>query len=271
MAEALGTIAAIAYDHWRLRNESASRDFDSRPDSLAAFSHAFRTPLQVVLGYADLLHAGIPDALPERARNQVEQIRRAAAHLLQLVEQALNPARLAAPHETISTQWVDLGMLVREMALLIEPLTRAKKLRFVADAVDERLMISTDVGKVRQVLYNLLANAVKFTARGEVRLSARRGGRGVVLEIRDTGCGMSAAALARMFGPFWQHSPSAEERDRSAGLGLAISRRLVLLLGGDIAATSIEGEGTIATVTLPQSYRAPQSETPRPSSSENRT
>jgi signal transduction histidine kinase len=211
------------------------------------------------MGYADLLHAGIPDALPERARRQVEQVRRAAGHLLELVDQVLRFSRLAAAAETVTPAPVALGTLARELILLLEPLAAPKGLTFTAQVHEDVPPVITDAGKLRQVLYNLLSNAIKFTDHGGVSLIIRGEADKVVLEVRDSGRGIAAGDLARIFEAFWRADTTSGDARRSegTGLGLNISRRLVRLLGGEISALSILGEGTTMKVTLPLRLRHP--------------
>ena len=250
LAEDLAHRAALAVDNARLYHE-AERANAAKSEFLATVSHELRAPLHVVLGYLDLLHSGIPEPIPDGAREQVARIRRASQDLLQLVEQLLSLSRLDAGRETVRVEPVDVGTLTREMALLVEPLADAKGLRFVMHPPDVPTTVVTDAGKLRQILYNLLANAVKFTERGQVTLAAQREGDRIVLEVRDTGIGIAPADLTRIFEAFWQVEQPAGDGRGGAGLGLSISQRLARLLGGDLSATSTVGEGTTFTVVLP--------------------
>jgi signal transduction histidine kinase len=260
VAESFAAIAALALDNCRLRGEAAEAE-TGRTHFIGSVVHELRTPLHVVMGYADLLHAGIPEALPERARRQVEQIRRAAAHLLGVVEQVLGFSRLAAAVESVTPTPVALDALTRELILLLQPLALAKGLTLTADVPETVPMVITDIGKLRQILYNLLANAIKFTDRGGVSLTVRGEGDKVIIEVRDSGKGIAAGDLARIFEAFWRAEPTRRDARRTdgTGLGLNISQRLVRLLGGEISALSILGEGTTMKVALPLRFRRPDS------------
>src|SRR5207237_1407495 len=129
---------------------------------------------------------------------------------------------------------------------------KAKGLRYLADVPAEgTLAIRTDVGKLRQIVYNLLANAVKFTDHGTVTLAAQRDADCLVLEVRDTGPGIAPDQLSRVFDAFWQGEHSGAPRPGGTGLGLSISHRLAQLLGGELTAESTLGQGTTFRVTIP--------------------
>ena len=261
LAEEMALRMALAVDNASL-HEQMRRARAAKAEFLAVMSHELRTPLQAILGFSDLLRAGIPEAVSPAVRERVERIHSASQHLLSLVEQLLTASRIAAGREVVHAEPVDLTVFAREMVLLVEPLALAKGLRFVVCAPEAGMTIVTDVGKLRQILYNLLANAVKFTARGEVVLAVRREADRAVLEVRDTGIGIAPENLARIFDAFWQADESASGQRRGAGLGLSISQRLARLLGGDILPTSATGEGTTLVVVLPLAYEPPPAADP---------
>ena len=268
LAEDLAQRAAVAVDNARLYEE-AQRASAAKSAFLGVVSHEFRTPLQAVIGYTDMLRLGIPVAVPPEARSHVDRIAAASEHLLHLVEQLLSSARLGAGRDRVDAEPTDVATLARELVLLVEPLAAARGLRFVTDVPHGGIPLVTDVGKVRQILYNLLANAVKFTDRGEVTLHVRRvagpGDDRVACEVRDTGIGIAGEHLARVFDPFWQVErpgggaaardvPAARPQRRSGtGLGLSISRDLARLLGGELLVRSTVGRGTTFTLVLPVS------------------
>jgi signal transduction histidine kinase len=147
---------------------------------------------------------------------------------------------------------VDPRAAAREVAAVIEPLALQRALGFHLDLPDEPLALETDPDRLRQVLLNLVGNAVKYTERGEVRLQLRpSAGGGVVFHVRDTGAGIRAEHLDRIFEPFWQVNPTQRDRNGGTGLGLSVVRRLVRLLGGQVAVESEVGRGSTFTVRLP--------------------
>ena len=250
LAEELAQRAAVAVDNALLYRE-AERANTAKAQFLATMSHEFRTPLQTVMGFTDLLLLGKPVALPDAARTYAERISAASAHLLQLIDQVLDFARLDAGRETLHIAPVDIGVFAREMVLLVEPLAAAKGLSFAVQCSTAGETVVTDAGKLRQICYNLLANAIKFTERGEVMLAACIDDGHLVMEVRDTGVGITPAELRRIFEPFYQVAGPGNGVRRGTGLGLSISRDLVKLLGGNLRVVSEAGVGTTFTLILP--------------------
>ena len=263
LAEDLAQRAALAVDNARLYRE-AERASAAKSEFLGVMTHEFRSPLHVILGFADLLRMGIPVAIPPEALAHVERIGRATEHLLHLVEQLLAASRLGAGRERVHAEPTDAAALARDLGSLIEPLAAAKGLRLVLDVPGDVVPLVTDVGKLRQILYNLLSNAVKFTERGEVGLHVRRASDAadarVECEVRDTGIGIAPEHLGAVFDPFWQATTGASGAARGeaagterggTGLGLSIARDLARLLGGELEVRSTVGEGTTFTLALP--------------------
>jgi signal transduction histidine kinase len=215
-------------------------------------SHELRTPLNAILGYADLFLLGIPAALPEPLVPQVERVRSAGQHLLGLIDEILTFARVEAGQEEVAIEHgVTCEMLVRDAAALVEPLALERALAFHARCADPELRMDTDPRKVRQVLVNLLGNAIKFTEGGHVSLTAHREGASVLFEVEDTGMGIDRAHLERIFDPFWQVEQSNVRTHGGSGLGLSVARQLARLLGGDVTARSTPGQGSVFTLRLP--------------------
>ena len=254
LAEDLAQRAAMALDNAQLYREVQAANA-AKAEFLAAMSHEFRTPLMAVRGFADLLTLGIPEPIPDRARRHAQRIIEASDHLRELVEQLLGFSRLEAQRETARVTETRLSALIRELTLLVEPLAREKGLRLSVRVRQGPTVLKTDIGKVRQILFNLLANAVKFTEHGEVTLTAGRTNNRLVLEVRDTGIGIAPDDLQRVFDPFWQVERSAATHPGGTGLGLSIVHRLTRLLGGDVRVSSTVGHGTTFTVELPVEYQ----------------
>jgi PAS domain S-box-containing protein len=236
----------------RAARAEAERANQAKSDFLAVMSHELRTPLTAVMGYAELLQMGVPEPLPDPAVQQVERIDQAARHLLTLIEEILTFSRLEANREEVRLQRVDLVEVVREALSFVRPLADRKGLRLRLSAPAEGVETATDVGKVRQILSNLLSNAVKFTRAGEVALEAEAGEGELRVRVRDTGMGIAPGDLARIFDPFWQVQQGNTREAGGTGLGLTISRRLAVLLGGDLTAESTPGEGSTFTLRLPR-------------------
>jgi signal transduction histidine kinase/ActR/RegA family two-component response regulator len=220
----------------------------AKSEFLARMSHELRTPLNAVLGYAQILR--MDAGLSSRQQTGLGIIQSSGEHLLTLIVDILDLARIEAGKTVIDSGPVDLAGLVCSVADIVRVKAEEKGLTFVVDA-DPALPahVLGDEKRLRQVLINLLGNAVKFTDNGHVTLRARNlrpDGRGVRLrfEVHDSGVGISAEAAKRLFQPFEQ---AGEARHRSAGtgLGLAISRQLVRLMGGDVQVRSQPGTGSV--------------------------
>jgi len=250
LGEDLARRAALAVDNARLY-EAALVANRARSDFLAIMSHELRTPLNAIVGYADLLLAGVPDPPPPGARRQILRIMASARHLRELIEDILSYSRIEAGREDVTLATTDLRNTLARVARTAGPLAAEKGLRFEFELPEEPLVVETDEPKVRQLLLQLLANAVKFTDRGEIGLSARKEGDQVVIAVRDTGIGIAPQDLERIFEPFWQVEQVITRRAPGTGLGLTLARRLARLLGGDVSVTSEPGRGSTFTVRLP--------------------
>ncbi|HEX5363964.1 MAG TPA: PAS domain-containing protein, partial [Gallionella sp.] len=221
----------------------ATRLANSRSEFLAHMSHELRTPLNGILGYTQILQRD--KTLGERGADALNVIRHSGEHLLSLIEDILDLARIEAGHGELATSNFALNPLLSIVAEIVGVLAREKELEFSCDlAADLPQGIRVDVKRLRQVLLNLLVNAVKFTDTGRVvlrvsRVTASR----LAFAIEDTGCGIAASELETIFQPFEQ-SGEGRQRFGGTGLGLSISRQLVRLMGGDIAVASRIGEGS---------------------------
>ena len=227
----------------------------SKTDFLANMSHEIRTPMTAILGYVDLLadHGDGQAGAPTR-EEAVDTIRRNARHLLALINDILDLSKIEAGQMAVDRQRVRTLDLVHDALRLMDDRARQKgiALRLALEGeVPET--ITTDPTRLRQVLINLLGNAVKFTEQGTVTLTVRRRppfGRTVEFEVADTGIGMTEEQVARLYQPFVQADSSTTRRYGGSGLGLAITRRCVEMLGGAIRARSVPGEGSVFAFTI---------------------
>jgi signal transduction histidine kinase len=253
-ADELSNRTSAAIQQSRLFEEARSAN-KAKSDFLAVMSHELRTPLTTVTGYTDLMLAGVPEPLPEKAEAYVRRIRVAAGHLLGLIEQILVYTRLEIGREQPHPERLHVVEIVREAASLIEPVSAERGIRFRVEPVDPSLVMETDPTMVRQILLNLLSNAVKFTDRGEVTLTARGDKYDIVFEVRDTGIGIAAEHVEHIFDPFWQVDQSATRRAGGTGLGLSVTRRLARFLGGEVVVESLVGSGSTFLARLPMDWK----------------
>ncbi|KQP18468.1 ATPase [Pseudorhodoferax sp. Leaf267] len=218
---------------------------------ISAISHELRTPLNSILGYAQLM--GEDQAVPPHRKHAVHVIRRGGEHLLQLIDGTLDIARIESGKLTLTMKPLAFADTVNEVAALFELQAQDKGLAFhfeAEGALPE--VVRADEKRLRQILINLLGNAIKFTAAGHVRFRVRYQREMAVMEIADTGPGIAPDALARIFEPFERaaHVASPGPAAPGAGLGLTIAKMLTDLMGGELTASSQPGEGSVFKVRL---------------------
>ncbi|MDN5782604.1 MAG: ATP-binding protein, partial [Luteimonas sp.] len=217
---------------------------------LATLGHEVRTPMTGVLGMSELL---LGTQLDPRQRGYTESIRNAGDHLMRLVNDALDLARIEAGKLELDARPFDLHALVRDVVALMEPVARKRGLGFVqALAPDTPRWLRGDAVRVRQILLNLLGNAIKFTDQGQVTLHVRPHADGLRLVVGDTGPGLNDEQKQRLFRRFEQaEGARTAARYGGSGLGLAICQELADAMGGRIEVDSAPGQGTRFTVGLP--------------------
>ena len=235
----------------RARAEEASR---AKTDFLATMSHELRTPLTAIIGYEELLADGITGPVTEAQQVQLTRIKASATHLLGLIDELLTFARFEVGRESADLETVNVAAILEEARAIAWPLVKAKGLTFTVLQSGETEAIVTDRNRLRQILVNLLSNAIKFTDRGEVTLGAADDGDAIRFTVSDTGIGIAPENLERIFEPFWQVEQSHARRVGGTGLGLAVTRRLAQLLGGDVTVTSQVGAGSTFAVRLPRHH-----------------
>jgi PAS domain S-box-containing protein len=238
-------------EHARAAAEEANR---AKSQFLATMSHELRTPLNAIGGYVQLMELGIHGALTDGQRHALDRIARSQRHLLRLVNEVLNLARIEAGHVDYAVEEVPVAAVVASVTPMLEPQMTAARLAFTTRVTDG-LVARADRDKTQQVLINLLTNAVKFTPAGgcvQVDAAVDAAASRVLLRVSDTGIGIRPEKLASIFEPFVQVDAGPTRRAEGTGLGLAISRDLARGMGGELTVESTPDVGSTFTLALPR-------------------
>ena len=257
LLKTFATQSALAIQNARLFHEiedkSRQLEIASRHKSqfLANMSHELRTPLNAILGYTELILDSIYGEIPEKARETMTRIERSGRHLLALINDVLDLSKIEAGQLTLSLTDYSLRETVHTVVMAMEPLAAEKGLALKV-ALDPNLPLARgDERRISQVLLNLVGNAVKFTDAGEVRIEAKVADGAFLVSVSDTGPGIAAEHLARIFEEFQQADTSNTREKGGSGLGLSIARRILELHGGRIWVESTPGKGSTFSFTLP--------------------
>jgi PAS domain S-box-containing protein len=246
-------LAELAAERMRLLDD-LQRVAASRSRFYASMSHEIRTPINAILGYNDLLLAGVYGRLNAEQMNGLQRSQVAAQHLRELVDDVLDLSKIEAGKIEIVPETVSLQRLVDDVVATIGP-AAALKGSTIECTTDDDVELETDPRRVRQILLNLLSNAIKFGAGRAITVrSGRPAAEHVTIEVRDRGTGIASDEIDRIFEEFVQLDTPGDE---GTGLGLAISRRLAVMLGGSLAVASVPGLGSTFTLMLPLSHAPP--------------
>jgi signal transduction histidine kinase len=227
---------------------------ENKSQFVASMSHELRTPLNAIIGLTDMLVTNAARFGTEKAKEPLQRVHRAGAHLLGLINQVLDLSKIEAGKLELNPQNVQLARLVDEVVGTARQLAEQNKNRLLVEAQENLGSLTVDSMRLRQILLNLLSNAFKFTKEGEVTLAARKVSNGstfIEFAVSDTGIGMTAEQQAKLFEEFSQADATTAHRFGGTGLGLAITRKLARMMGGDVAVTSEPGKGSVFTVRLP--------------------
>ncbi len=226
--------------------EEASR---MKSEFLANMSHELRTPLNGIIGFSELIR---DDADNDETRENADIIEKSSRHLLELVNSILDVAKIEAGAMTLNVEPVDLNALISEVTAVHQPMASGKGIGFFAELSDDLpAVLAVDPLRLRQILHNLLSNAVKFTETGEVRMKVSRDGADILFQVQDSGSGIPEDMQAAIFEKFRQLESFLTRSHSGSGLGLALARHLVELMGGSIGVTSRPGEGSTFHFRLP--------------------
>ncbi|HVY86473.1 MAG TPA: ATP-binding protein [Caulobacterales bacterium] len=240
-------------DELTLARDAAREALSTKSLFLANMSHELRTPLNSVIGYAELLQEETAPEAP--AQNDIAHILASARHLLEMVNDVLDVSKLAAGHMVAHKDVVSPTAIVGEVIGALEPIAKANGTRLHWGSKPPSFMTLCDATKLKQCVFNLISNAVKFTKDGDVDVAIAfddaRPAPDFLIVVRDTGIGMTPEQVSRLFQPFMQADPSISRTYGGTGLGLALTRSLAQLMGGDVSVTSVAGEGSTFALRLP--------------------
>jgi len=255
---ALSRIAAEALDRARLfdaeRDARAAAEAANRAKAafLASMSHELRTPLQAALGFSQLMRTGIYGPVTDEQAEILGRVERSQTHLARLIDDILDFARLEAGRVRIQLEPVDVSHVLADLAPIVDPQAVAKRITLTLVPPAGSICVTADRHRLQQILINLVGNAIKFTPEGgTVRVDALDGNDRATIRVSDTGLGIPANRLQAIFEPFVQVDSEFTRRASGAGLGLAISRDLARMMGGELVVESGLGRGSTFSVSLP--------------------
>lgn len=234
--------------------QAADAANEARSNFLGVMSHELRTPLNAILGYLDLMLSGITGSPSAKQEEYMEKVRLNGVRLLALIDEVLTFTQLSSNTVRVEPGSLWLHDIVEEIETHGKALSKGKDLEFVTRIEGENVELSVDVHKLRQILSNLVANAVKFTETGEVVLTATGKEEETVFSVRDTGMGIPEEQQKNIFEPFFQVDKGNTRKAEGTGLGLTVAERLTNILGGRMSVQSDVGSGSTFTVVLPRRY-----------------
>jgi len=243
-----------AEEELRQAKDAAEAANQAKSTFLANMSHELRTPLNAIIGFTRLVRRRSEDLLPQKQLDNLDKVLVSADNLLGLINDVLDLSKIEAGRVEVHPGTFSLERLIDDCLRTVQPLIKADEIKLVKKVESELPKLFTDEDKVRQILINLLGNAIKFTEAGTITVSGQRQDDSFVLRVADSGIGIPKDALDRIFEEFQQVDSSTTREYGGTGLGLSISRHLAKLLGGDISVESTVGQGSTFTVTIPVRY-----------------
>ncbi len=237
----------------REAKEAAEKANRVKTQFLSTLSHELRTPLTAVIGLSDLMELDVVGPTNERQKEYLGRMKASAWHLVSIIDEILTFSLTEAGKETVRLEPTDVAAIARSVVDLLRDQAQSRRLQLTLRGADTPLLALTDGGKVRQIVVNLVGNALRYTVTGSVDVGLDAGEDALELCVRDTGPGIPAERLGDIFDAFVQLDGSMTREHGGTGLGLTICRRLARLLGGDVSVESTPGVGSTFTVRLPRS------------------
>ena len=237
-----------------IQKEQLNEASKLKTNFLSTMSHELRTPLNSVIALSGILSRKLAHKIPEEDYSYLEVVERNGKHLLELINDILDIARIESGKNELEIREFNLNELLEELILMILPQARQKNIELLYSNLTSPIYLQSDAGKCRHILQNLIANAVKFTEKGSVQLATTQTDQGIEITITDTGIGIAATDLLHIFEEFRQADSSTSRRFGGTGLGLAIAKKYTVMLGGTIEVESTPDLGSKFTLVLPNQH-----------------
>ncbi|MBL4889357.1 MAG: response regulator, partial [Candidatus Lindowbacteria bacterium] len=238
----------------RNMNEELQHASKMKSHFLATMSHELRTPMNSIIGYSDLLLDGIDGELNPDQTEDVQSVLRSAEHLLTLINDVLDLSKIEAGHMKVDLSEIRIQDAVQEVMDQVSPILKEKKLLSEVKYIDENVVVLADYDRLRQILLNLISNALKFTDTGSITVRVMKDDEFGIFSVEDTGVGVPEEYLKSIFEEFQQVDGATTRKHGGTGLGLTIVRRLVELMDGTVSVSSQLGSGSIFHVKLPLAH-----------------